>query len=51
MNAFDKNRKGITAWCEDCDSVFDSKLMADMHKEKSGHHNIRITEFLIIGRW
>jgi hypothetical protein len=49
MNAFDKHRKSVTAWCEDCEDVFDSKWMADLHKEEKGH-NVRITEFLIIGR-
>jgi hypothetical protein len=50
MNAFDKHHKRITAWCEECDAVFDSKWMADAHKAESGHHNIRITEFLITTR-
>ncbi len=50
MNAFDKHRKSVTAWCEDCDSVFDSKWAADSHQEEKGH-NVRITEFLITGRW
>jgi hypothetical protein len=50
MNAFDKHHKRITAWCEECDAVFDSKWMADAHRAESGHDNIRITEFLITAR-
>jgi hypothetical protein len=50
MNAFDKHRKGIAAWCEECDAVFDSKWTIDIHKVEQGHKNIRITEFLITAR-
>jgi hypothetical protein len=49
MNAFDKHRKSVTAWCEDCDSVFDTKWDADLHQgEKS--HKVKIMEFWITSR-
>jgi hypothetical protein len=49
MNAFDKHRKSVTAWCEDCDGVFDTKWDADLHQgEKS--HRVKIMEFWITSR-
>jgi hypothetical protein len=49
MNAFDKHRKTVTAWCENCNGVFDTKLDAEMHQSQKGHV-VRITEFWITGR-
>jgi hypothetical protein len=49
MNAFDKHKKGFTAWCEDCNEVFDMPWSANMHRDQKGHR-IKITEFWITGR-
>lgn len=49
MNAFDRHRKNFTAWCEDCDQVFDNKWLAEAHKEQQGHQ-LKITEFWITSR-
>jgi hypothetical protein len=49
MNAFDKHTKNVTAWCEDCDSVFDTRWHANGHQEEK-KHRVKITEFWIIGR-
>jgi len=49
MNAFDKHKKGFTAWCEDCNEVFDMPWSANMHRDQKGHL-IKITEFWITGR-
>ena len=50
MNAFDKHRKNFTAWCEDCNEVFDVLWTANMHRDQMGH-KIKVTEFWITGRW
>lgn len=49
MNALDKNRKGVTAWCEECGEVFDLELLANLHRDKT-KHKIRVTEFWVTGR-
>ncbi len=49
MNAFDKHRKNFTAWCEDCNEVFDVLWTANMHRDQMGH-KIKVTEFWITGR-
>jgi hypothetical protein len=49
MNAFDKHRKSCTAWCEDCDEVFDKLWIANIHQDSTGHR-IKATEFWITGR-
>ena len=49
MNAFDRSRKSYTAWCEDCDEVFDKLWVANIHKDNNGHR-IKATEFWITGR-
>lgn len=49
MNAFDKSSRGITAWCENCDQVFDNRWEAEAHQSEKGHR-IKITEFWITGR-
>jgi hypothetical protein len=46
MNAFDKHRKGFTAWCLDCNDVFDASWVANAHRDQKGH-NIKVTEFWI----
>ena len=49
MNAFDKHRKNLTAWCEDCNEVFDVLWTANLHRDQMGH-KIKVTEFWITGR-
>ncbi|MFL6493037.1 MAG: hypothetical protein ACJ70O_08060 [Nitrososphaera sp.] len=49
MNAFDKHRKNVTAWCEDCDRVFDTQWDASEHQEEKSHR-VKVTEFWITGR-
>jgi hypothetical protein len=49
MNAFDKHRKGFTAWCLDCNDVFDVFWVANAHRDQKGH-NIKVTEFWITGK-
>jgi hypothetical protein len=49
MNAFDRHRKSLTAWCEDCNEVFDILWIANMHRDKK-RHRIKVTEFWITGR-
>ena len=49
MNAFDRHRKSFTAWCEDCNEVFDVVWIANMHRDQKGH-KIKVTEFWITGR-
>jgi hypothetical protein len=49
LNAFDVSRKSITAWCEDCNLVFDERWTANAHKENEGH-TIKIAEFWITGK-
>lgn len=49
MNAFDKHRKSCTAWCEDCNEVFDKLWIANIHQDSTGHR-IKATEFWITGR-
>src|SRR5256885_7931271 len=34
MNAFDRHRKSLTAWCEDCNEVFDILWIANMHRSE-----------------
>ena len=48
MNAFDKHRKSVTAWCEDCDRVFDTQWHASEHQEEKSHR-VKVTEFWITG--
>ena len=49
LNAFDISRKSITAWCEDCDLVFDDRWTANSHEENE-RHTVRISEFWITGK-
>lgn len=49
LNAFDISRKSITAWCEDCNLVFDDRWTANSHKENE-RHTIRVSEFWITGK-
>jgi hypothetical protein len=49
MNAFDKHRKSLTAWCEDCDCVFDTRWHANEHQEEKSHR-VKVMEFWITGR-
>ncbi len=49
MNAFDKSRFSITAWCENCDRVFDSKWEVEAHKQETGH-SVHVTEFIVTGK-
>jgi hypothetical protein len=49
MNAFDKSHKNVTAWCEDCESVFDTRWAADMHQNEKSHR-VKVTEFWITSR-
>ena len=49
MNAFDRHRKSYTAWCEDCNEVFDKLWIANIHQDTTGHR-IKATEFWITGR-
>jgi hypothetical protein len=49
MNAFDKHRKAVTAWCENCDCVFDTKWDAEKH-QKEENHTVKVSEFLITSR-
>ena len=49
MNAFDKHRKGFTAWCQDCSEVFEQFWTASTHCDQKGH-NITVTEFWITGK-
>jgi hypothetical protein len=49
MNAFDKHRKSVTAWCEDCNGVFDTRWDANAHHEAKSHR-VKVTEFWITGR-
>ena len=49
MNAFDRHRKSYTAWCEDCNEVFDKLWIANIHQENTGHR-IKATEFWVSGR-
>jgi hypothetical protein len=50
MNAFDKHRKSVTAWCEDCDCVFDTRWHANEHQEEKKDHRVKIMEFWITSR-
>ncbi|UVS70581.1 hypothetical protein [Nitrososphaera viennensis] len=49
MNAFDKSRMSITAWCEDCECVFDNRLEVEAHRQEKGHR-VKVTEFWVTGR-
>jgi hypothetical protein len=49
MNAFDKHHKNVTAWCEDCESVFDTSWAADLHVSEK-NHRVKVTEFWITSR-
>jgi hypothetical protein len=49
LNAFDISKKSITAWCEDCNLVFDDRWTANSHKENE-RHTIRVSEFWITGK-
>jgi hypothetical protein len=49
MNCYPKiNRKKFTAWCEECNKVFDDPTIANEHEEKEKHRRIRKTEYLIM---
>jgi hypothetical protein len=48
MNAFDKSRKSVTAWCEDCNLVFDTRWRANEHQEEKSHR-VKVMEFWITG--
>jgi hypothetical protein len=49
MNCYPKiNRKKFTAWCEQCNSVFDDLATANEHEEKEKHSRIRKTEYLVM---
>jgi hypothetical protein len=49
MNCFPKiNRKKFTAWCEECDLVFEDPIVANEHQEKKKHNRIRKTEYLVM---
>jgi hypothetical protein len=49
MNCYPKiNRKKITAWCEECNSVFDDLTIANEHKEKEKHREIGKTEYIVM---
>ena len=43
------HRKNFTAWCEDCNEVFDVLWTANNHRDQMGH-KIKVTEFWITGR-
>ena len=49
MNAFDRHKMNFTAWCEDCNDVFDEIWTANVHRDQNGH-KINVTEFWITGR-
>jgi hypothetical protein len=49
MNAFDRHRRKVTAWCEDCNHVFDEIGTANEHQAKKDH-KIKVTEFWVTGR-
>lgn len=49
MNAFDKSRKHLSAWCMGCDMVFDTLFDAYFHRDKK-KHSITVTEFWITNR-
>jgi hypothetical protein len=49
LNAFDKSRISITAWCEDCECVFDNNWEVEAHRQDKGHR-VRVTEFWVTGR-
>jgi hypothetical protein len=49
MNCYPKlNRKKFTAWCEECDLVFDNLTAANEHQEKEKHTRIIKTEYLVM---
>jgi hypothetical protein len=49
LNAFDVSRKRVTAWCENCNLVFDDRWTANSHGENKSH-TVRISEFWITGK-
>jgi hypothetical protein len=49
VNAFDKYRKSIASWCEECNEVFDDLWSANLHHDQK-KHKIKITEFWINGK-
>jgi hypothetical protein len=49
LNAFDVSRKRVTAWCENCNLVFDDRWTANSHGENK-RHTVRISEFWITGK-
>lgn len=49
MNAFDRSRMSITAWCEDCECVFDSRREVETHRQDKGHR-VKVTEFWVTGK-
>ena len=42
----DINKKKFTAWCEECDSIFEDPTVANEHQEKE-KHRIRKSEYLV----
>jgi hypothetical protein len=49
MNCYPKlNVKKFTAWCEECDLVFDDLTTANEHQEKEKHTRIIKTEYLVM---
>ncbi|MDR4512547.1 MAG: hypothetical protein MRJ93_12680 [Nitrososphaeraceae archaeon] len=49
MNALDKNKKKCTAWCEDCEEVFDNIIDSEIHKDFK-KHRIKLIEFWTISK-
>ncbi len=49
MNAFDRHRKKVTAWCDDCNLVFDEIGTANEHQFEKDH-KIKVTEFWVTDR-
>jgi hypothetical protein len=49
MNCYPKiNRKKFTAWCEECNLVFEDLTTANKHQEDEKHSRIRKTEYLVM---
>lgn len=42
----DVRKKKFTAWCEECDLVFDDPSLANEHQDKTKHRT-KVTEYLI----
>jgi hypothetical protein len=39
----------ITAWCEECESVFDNRWDVEAHRQETGH-KVNVREFVVTGR-